>query len=204
MDAPVEPAVLAEVRDLLAPEDASLRAARARAEGVAGLPGPEVGGLLRWAAAVTAARTAVEIGAAGGLSGLWLLQGMDPRGVLTSIEADPHHHGLATAAYAEAGVNERVRSILGDPATVLPRLSDDGYQLCLLQDGHADDPGLLEHALRLLRPGGMLVVRRLAALASGAHADGPATLLAELARDGRLVATVLPLDGGVLLATLAG
>lgn len=174
-------------------EGGAAAAARERA-GVAVAPAPEVCSLLRWAAATLVARTAVEIGSAGGVSGLWLLDGMDERGVLTSIEADDHLHGLATTAYEEAGVGSRVRSILGEPSEVLERLTDDGYVLCVIQHGRALDH--LDEALRLLKPGGVLLVRNLGTDGSGEE------LAATLAEDDRIATAVLTEDGGLLLATL--
>lgn len=201
MDASVDREVLAEVRRLTAAEDDTLAGVRARAEQATRVPTPEVGAFLRWAAASVSARTVVEIGAAGGLTGLWLLRGMEDRGVLTSVEHDPHHHGLATTAYTEAGVTERVRSILGDPSTVLPRLSDDGYQLCLIQGRAVDYPLYLDHALRLVRPGGLIIARDV--LVGGAAAADPLAVFTErLASDERLLTTVLPVDGGLALASL--
>jgi predicted O-methyltransferase YrrM len=203
VDASVDADVLAEVRRLVAAEDDTLAAVRSRAEQGARVPTPEVGAFLRWAAASVAARTVVEIGAAGGLTGLWLLRGMEERGVLTSVEQDPHQHGLATTAYADAGLTERVRSILGDPGAVLPRLSDDGYQLCLIQGKPADYPSYLDHALRLVRPGGLIVARDV--LVGGASAADPLAVFTErLATDERLLTTVLPIDGGLALASLRG
>jgi predicted O-methyltransferase YrrM len=201
VDAAADRDVLAEVRHLTAAEDATFTAVRARAEKSVRLPTPEVGALLRWAATLTGARTIVEIGAAGGMSGLWFLRGMDERGVLTSIEHDPHHQNLATSAYADAGVGERVRSILGDPVAVLPRLSDGGYQVCLIQGQPPHYPTYLEHGLRLLKPGGMLIARDV--LRRGAEgADALARFHEVLADDDRLVTTVLPVDGGIALSTL--
>lgn len=201
MDPSVDDDVLAEVRRMAAPEDETLTAVRARAEQADRLPSPEIGSFLRWAAASVGARTVVEIGAAGGLTGLWLLKGMEDRGVLTSVEHDPHHHGLATSAYAEAGVTERVRSILGDPTAVLPRLSDGGYQLCLIQGRPGDYPVYLDHALRLLAPGGLVVARGVL-VGGSAAADALAGFTERLATDDRLLTSVLPVDGGLALATL--
>ncbi len=67
-------AALDRVRELTAPEDDATTAARERA-GRTVVPSPEIGALLRWVATSTAARSAVEVGSAGGVSGLWL----DPR-----------------------------------------------------------------------------------------------------------------------------
>jgi predicted O-methyltransferase YrrM len=201
VDASAADDVLSEVRHLTAAEDEVQQTVRARAEAVAHVPAPEVGGLLRWAATTVVARNVVEIGAAAGITGLWLLAGMEHRGVLTSVEPDPHHHGLAATAYSDAGAAERVRSILGDPTAVLPRLSDAGYQLCLIQGEPSDYPTYLEHACRLLEPGGILVARGV--LRGGTPAaEALARFHQQLAEDERLVTAVLPLDGGIALATL--
>ena len=188
-----------EIRRLFAPEEGARATARARAVEPVHPPSPEVGSLLRWAASTCGARTAVEVGGAGGVSGLWLIEGLSDGGVLTSIEPDPHAHGLATSAYADAGVSSRVRAILGEPEQVLPRLSDGAYDLMLLQSGPAGYVDALVHTMRLLRPGGLFVARGI--LRPGDHADTLATFLDGLADDGRMTATLLPLDGGLVIAT---
>ena len=191
--------VQAEVRRLFAPEEGARAIARERAADTVRPPSPEVGALLQWVATTCQARAAVEIGGAGGVSGLWLLDGLGEGGVLTSIEADPHAHGLATSAYADAEVGTRVRAILGQPEAVLPRLSDGVYDLMLLQAGPSGYADALDHARRLLRPGGVLVARGV--LRHGDHADSLARFLDDLAADDLLAATVLPLDDGLALAT---
>jgi predicted O-methyltransferase YrrM len=191
--------VLAEVRRLTAAEDGPLLAARDRAGATCQPPTPEVGALLRWAVSTSGARTVVEIGAAGGVSGLWLLGALPAGGVLTSIEPDPQAHGLASQAFAEVSTRSKVRSILGDPATVLPRLSDGAYDLALLQAVPAGYPEDLVHARRLLRPGGMLVARGV--LRHGEHGDALARFVQDLAEDPAFSAVVLPVDDGLALAT---
>lgn len=190
--------VLAEVRRLAAPEDGALAAARERATAAVEPPTPEVGALLRWAARTCTARAVVEVGSVGGVSGLWILPGLAERGVLTSIEPNPHAHGLAEQAFAEAGITEHVRSILGDPETVLPRLSDGAYDLAVFQLVPVPVVAL-DHAHRLLRPGGMLISRGV--LRPGEHADEEARFLATLVEDTRFDSVVLPLDDGVVVAT---
>lgn len=193
----MDPDQLAAVRRLTAAEDAPLAAVRARAEQTTTPPSPEVGALLSLLAGTASVRHAVEIGAAGGVSAAWLMAGMADRGVLTSIEADTHLHGLATAGIAETGVSDRVRSILGDPATVVDRLSDDGYDLVLLQGDPTAHARLLPAVERLLRPGGVLVARRVLAVPTGVGA-----IVESVAVDPWSEATVLPVDDGLLLARL--
>lgn len=196
----MNPEVLAELRRLTADEDGPQRAGRDRAEQLGlTVPAPEVCALLGWVARTLGARTAVEIGSCGGVTGLWLLRGMASRPVLTSIEHDPHAHGMAQQTFDEADTGGRIRSILGDPATVLPRLSDGGYDLVLLQGRGADYPDLLAHARRLLRPAGVLVVRRVAR--PGEASEALARSVQALTEDAAWHTVILPLDDGLALAT---
>jgi len=194
----VDEAVLHEIRRVLAPEPDTTVTARRRAAPL-GPPAPEIGALLRWAARTVAARAVVEVGAVGGVSGAWLLPELPPRGVLTSIEADAHAHALATDAFEAMAAGSSVRSIHGDPLTVLGRLSDAAYDLVVLQSRPAVSPVLLDHARRLLRPGGMLVIRGV--LRGGDEADDVAASLQVLSEDEAFTATLLPIDRGLLLAT---
>ena len=198
MPGDVDPQLLTEVRRLVAAEPELVQTARDRASDLHP-PDPEVGALLAWAARTVDASTVVEVGSAGGVSGWWLASALPERGVLTSIEPDPHAHGLATAALEPSTVQARVRSILGEPATVLPRLSDGAYDLALLQPVPAATPDLLDHARRLLRLGGVLLVR--GALRPGDHAEILARFLQALTDDPQFTSTVLAVDDGLVLAT---
>lgn len=187
------------IRELTATEDEVIVAARRRAAEVVSLPIPEVGALLRWAARTCAARHVVEVGGAGGVTGVWLLAALPERGVLTSIEPDPNAHGLAKETYRDAGAGTRVRSIPGEAATVLPRLADGGYDLIVLQGARGDYPDDLAHARRLLRPGGMLVARGV--LRVDEHGDAVGRFVEQLVEDPSFDAVVLPIDDGIALAT---
>lgn len=191
-------AALERVRELTAAEDEVTVAARERA-GDTTLLSPELGALLRWIGRTNGARTAVEVGSAAGVSGLWLASGLTERGVLTTIDDDPHAHGLATDAFERAGLGSRVRAILGDPGEVLPRLSDASYDLVVLQGPAFAIVDPLEHARRLLRTGGILVA--LGLLTSGAHAEARARFVQALADDPGFAPVILPLDEGIALAT---
>lgn len=158
------------LRQLTEGEDEPLRAARARSE-EADIPAvpPETGALLRFLARVTHAKAVAEIGAGGGYSGLWFLGGMDPKGILTTIEVDSGNLALAQQAYAEAHAASRVRSIHGPALQVLPRLADDAYDIVFIDAVKTEYPEYLEHARRLLRPGGLMLADNV--LWSGRVAD---------------------------------
>src|SRR5450631_709496 len=86
---------------------------------------PGGGAALRFLAALLDARAVVEIGTGCGVSGVWLLRGMHPEGVLTTIDVEGEHQRLAKQTYAEAGIaTNRVRLISGPALDVLPRLTD--------------------------------------------------------------------------------
>ncbi len=139
-------------------EDAVLAAARERAAevGVTAI-GSGGGAVLRFLASVLEARAVVEIGTGTGVSGVWLLRGMRPDGVLTTVDLEAEHQRLAREGFTEAGItNQRVRTIPGAALDVLPRLTDGHYDLVFADGDKTEYGDYLTEALRLLRPGGVV------------------------------------------------
>jgi len=178
---------------------AALERAVTAATSVLNPPSSEVGAFLRWAVAAHQARSIVEVGCAGGVTGLWFLDGLAEQAVVTSIEPDEHVHKLAKTAYRDAGVTAQVRAIHADGSTVLPRLADESYDVVLLQTGAAKLAGELADAVRMLRPGGLLIARGV--LRGGAHAKANAQFVNTLAEHRSMTVAMLPLDDGVVVAT---
>jgi len=198
----------ADLVDSYVAEDDVMADARSAANVLGCVPiSPGVGSALRFLAAAVAARAVVEIGTGTGLSGLWLLRGMRPDGVLTSIDVDPEHQRIARAAFVSSGHGpSRLRLINGMGLEVLPRLTDGGYDLVLVDTSPADHPRYLDEALRLLRPGGVLALHGVlgAGVLDPDAADASTAGLREVTRmvreDERLAPTLLPLGGGLLTA----
>jgi predicted O-methyltransferase YrrM len=198
--------------DAWLPEDASLTAARSRAAEV-GVPcvDPVTGSLLRLLAATSAAKAVVELGTGAGVSALWLLRGMAPDGILTSVDLETEHQRLAKQSLNEAGYGSgRVRLIAGEALNVLPRLSDGAYDLVFCDAARSENLDYLAAALRLLRPGGLVVFA--GALADGRVADPSArdnetVALRELTKavreEDRLTPALLPVGPGLLAAVLS-
>lgn len=130
---------------------------------------PGVGAQVAVIAAASRALNIVEIGTGAGVSGLWLLHGA-PKATLTTIDNEPEHLGAARQAFAEARIPAaRARFITGRASEVLPRMNEASYDIVLVD---ADPEGVIEyveHGLRLVRPGGTVLVPRV--LAGGAVAD---------------------------------
>jgi predicted O-methyltransferase YrrM len=134
---------------------------------------PASGAVLRLLAAATRARGVVEIGTGTGVSGIWMLRGMRPDGVLTSIDVEPDLQAMARQSFAAAGFAAgRARLIPGTAREVLPRLADGTYDLVFV-DGDVSEYGLcVDAAQRLLRDGGVVVVNNaLAGATSGVAAS---------------------------------
>ena len=193
-------------------DDETLVAARGRAAEFGCTPlSAAAGAALRFLAATLQARAVVEIGTGAGVSGLHLLRGMAPDGVLTSIDIEPEYHRAARKAFLEAGFPPgRTRLIMGRALDVLPRLTHGGYDLVFVDSARLEYPSYYEKGVALLRPGGGLAFHNV--LAGGRvnesnRRDPELLALRELARaireDDRLVPAILPVGGGLLVAAVA-
>ncbi|GLY03324.1 O-methyltransferase [Actinoplanes sp. NBRC 101535] len=154
-----------------ATEDPVLQTARALAHEL-GLPcvSPGAGSVLSLLAAAGSAKAVVEIGTGTGVSGIWLLRGMVPGGILTTIDVEREHQRIARRIFQEAGyTSSRTRIISGRALDVLPRLADGAYDMLFVDADTTEFAACTEAALRMLRPGGVLVVN--GALAGGRIGD---------------------------------
>jgi predicted O-methyltransferase YrrM len=190
-------------------EDDVLLTARARAEEVGVAPiGSGGGAALRFLAAVLDARAVVEIGTGTGVSGLWLLRGMRPDGVLTTVDVEAEHQRLARETFTEGGVaSQRVRTISGAALDVLPRLTDGHYDLVFCDGDKAEYAAYLDEALRLLRPGGVVAFDNALwhdRVADPSQRDEDTVSIRDLGRAvaerGDLVPVLLPVGDGLLVA----
>ncbi|MCY7372963.1 MAG: O-methyltransferase [Spirochaetaceae bacterium] len=169
---------------------------------------PGAGAALRLIAAMADARSVVEIGTGAGVGSMWLLRGMRPDGVLTTIDVEPEHHRAARETFSEAGIaGNRVRLISGRALEVLPRLTDSAYDLVFCDGDKTEYAGYLEQALRLLRPGGVVVFDNALwhdRVADPTQRDEETTAIRELGRsvreDERLVSALLVAGDGLLVA----
>ncbi len=190
-------------------EDDVLTHARQRADEVGSVAiTAGAGATLRMLASLLDARSVVEIGTGTGVAGVWLLRGMHPEGVLTSIDTETEHQKLARETFTEEGVApNRARLITGRALEVLPRLTDGAYDLVLVDGDKQDYTDHLVEALRLLRPGGVVVFDNALwsnRVADPAQRDPDTVAIRELGKTVReheeLVSALLPVGDGLLVA----
>ncbi len=170
--------------------------------------GTGAGAVLRFMAAAVQARHVVEVGTGAGTSGLWLLAGMPEDGVLTTIDSSAEHQRAARDAYAAAGyAHQRTRVITGAAAEVLPRMTDGAYDLVVIDADKPGYPTYFEHAVRLLRPGGVLAMDNMLwhdKVADPAARDETTATLRDLGKVIRdhddLTSALLPVSDGLIVA----
>ncbi|GAA3740856.1 O-methyltransferase [Streptomyces tremellae] len=173
---------------------------------------PGTGAALCLLAATVDAKAVAEIGTGTGVSGIHLLRGMRPDGVLTTVDADPECQQFARQAFRAAGfTGNRARFIPGHALDVLPRLADGGYDIVFCDGDRLESLDYLDESLRLLRPGGLVCFE--GAFAGGRTVDSgvqPTEVLRlrELLRAVResdgLVSSLLPVGDGLLCAVRRG
>jgi predicted O-methyltransferase YrrM len=196
------------VNDLFAVEDPVLAAVRRR-HAEQDLPPIHIsavqGRLMHVLLRAAAATTVLELGSLGGYSGIWLARALPATGRLTTVERDPRHAALARRAFAEAGLDERVRVIEGAALDVLPTL-DPGFDAVFLDADKEPLAEYFEWSMRLLRPGGLLLCDN--AFFHGAVADpsdrspaveGVRAFNRLAVSDPRLVAGIVPVRDGVVV-----
>ncbi|WP_432085298.1 O-methyltransferase [Streptomyces sp. bgisy095] len=150
--------------ELLAPDDEALSGALA-ASTAAGLPeiavAPNQGKLLHLLARVQGARSILEIGTLGGYSTIWLARALPADGRLITLEYDPAHADVARSNIARAGLDEVVEVRTGAALDSLPKLAAEGagpFDLVFVDADKVNNPRYVEWALKLSRPGTVIVV----------------------------------------------
>lgn len=195
----------AELTRRFAPEDEALRGALEAAR-AANMPAIQIsplqGKLLQVLAAACGARKILEMGALAGYSAIWLARALPAGGRLISLEVSQQHAEVARASLARAGLADRAEVRLGSATELLPALAAEApFDLIFIDADKPGYPTYLEWALRLSRPGSIIVADN--CIRSGAPLRGDtqdpsqraiAEYDARIAADPRLRSVVLPLD----------
>ena len=192
------------ITGVFAPEDEALRYALTSMR-EAGLPeiqiSPIQGKFLQLLAAASNARSILEIGSLGGYSGIWLARALPPGGRLITLEINPTHAAVVRKSFEKAGVSDRTEVRVGNALDLLPKLESEApFDLVFIDADKAPYPQYLEWALRLSRPGSIIVadncIRR--GIAFQTPGDESVAGIVEfnkrIASDPRLVSLLLPMD----------
>lgn len=192
-----------------------LRRELRQAAGEAGIPAiwiaPEQASLLQILLKLAGAREVVEVGTLAGYSALAMAEALPPGGRVRTIELDPARADFAERWIARADLAATVEVHRGAGATVLAGFADRSADAMFLDADKAGYPAYLRQALRIVRPGGMVLVDN--AFAFGQLLDERPTdpevgavraFNDEMARTAGLHGIILPIGDGLWVAVVEG
>ena len=192
-------------------ESEPVRAAREKAAELGVAPvSPATANLLTLLASSVGASAVAEVGTGAGVSGAALLAGMRPEGILTTIDIEAENQRVAKETFAALGYHhQRTRLIAGRALEVLPRLTDQAYDIVFADSDPSEYPAILAHASRLLRIGGLVIfdgVLTDGRVADAGQRDAETVALRDVVHavrdDDRWHGSVLTVGSGLLVATL--
>ncbi|MGD9697034.1 MAG: O-methyltransferase [Thermoleophilia bacterium] len=171
---------------------------------------PDLGALLAVLVAASGGRAVLEVGTFVGTSAAWMASALAPGGRIDSLEADAERAARASSFLERAGVGDRVRIHVGPAARTLPHLEGGAYDLCYIDADKTGYPLYLEHAIRLVRPGGLIVAdnvfRHGLVAAPAAGHDEPTRAVVGFTRTAvdhpRLRTAVVPVGDGITISAV--
>lgn len=157
----VTPAHFAYLAERTRGDDAFLVELKAAAR-EAGIPpiwiSPEQASLMQILLCVAGAAEVVEVGTLAGYSAIAMARALPPGGRVRTIELSDAHADFAEEWIARSDVPERVEVLRGRGVDVLPTLADGSADACFVDADKSSYAEYLEQSLRILRPGGLVMV----------------------------------------------
>jgi predicted O-methyltransferase YrrM len=133
-----------------------------RAAREAGLPAiwiaPEQASFVQVLLKIAGAKRVVEVGTLGGFSAISMARALPEDGSLVTFEVDPRHADFAREWVARSDVAGRVEVVTAAGLDGLPELPDGSVDAMFIDANKEDYPHYVDHAARLLRPGGLVMV----------------------------------------------
>lgn len=156
----------------------------------------------------TGARRALEVGTFLGYGALAIARGLPDDGRLICCELDESYAARAREHLESAGLAGRAEIRVGPAAETLASIEEDGsFDFAFVDADKPGYPGYFEHCLRLLRPGGLVVLdnvfmggRVLDPPAGDEGAAAVAALNDRVAADGRVEAAMVGVADGITIA----
>lgn len=171
---------------------------------------PEQGQFLALLIKLTGARRVLEVGTFTGYSALCMAAALPDDGKLICCDIPGDYNATARRYWQEAGLSERIELRLAPALQTLAELEREGqggcFDLMFIDADKANYPAYLEHALRLLRTGGLAVFDNTLwsgrVLESNPQSEDTRAIQAlnrALKEDARVDLSLLPLGDGLTL-----
>jgi len=174
---------------------------------------PAYGKLLTLLIRMSGARSALEIGALAGYSGVCIARGLPKDGKLVSLELRPDFAELAQRNLQEAGFGELVEYRVGEALTYLEQMrsSQEKFDFFFIDADKANYGHYLNYAVELSKPGAIIVADNL--LMRGKTLDPSVTKASvqairafnrQVAAHPKLESVMLPAFDGLAIARVRG
>jgi predicted O-methyltransferase YrrM len=184
-----------------------------KAARAAGLPSiaiaPEQASFMQILLRSAGVREVVEVGTLGGYSAISMARALPAGGRVRTVEVRDEHAAFAREWAAKSDVADKVEVHLGPGAEVLPRFAAASADAAFLDADKVNYPVYLAECLRIVRPGGLILVDN--ALAFGRLLDpeddteSVAAIRAfndHMAAHERLQGVIVPLGDGLWVANI--
>jgi len=104
------------------------------------------------------AKDVIEVGTLAGYSAIVMARALPPEGRVRTIEIEPKHAEFARTWIAKSDVAGRVEVHVGGGMEVLPSFETHSADAAFLDADKKSYPKYLEEAVRIVRPGGLILV----------------------------------------------
>lgn len=172
---------------------------------------PEQGQFMAFLVRLMGARKALEVGVFTGYSSLAVALALPPDGRVVACDVSEEYTSVARRYWQEAGVADKIDLHLAPAVETLDTLLANGqagtFDVAFIDADKENYEAYYEHALRLLRPGGLMLLDNM--LRGGKVIDPSAThasveairaMNERLHRDERIHLSLLPIADGLTLA----
>lgn len=200
------------IAGLFSAEDELLASLREEADRT-GLPpisiSADEGRLLQVLLTAIGARRVLEVGTLGGYSAICMARALPPGGSVLTIEIEEKHADFARRYIQRAELTDRIDVRVGRALEVLPALDGERYDAIFLDADKEPLPTYFEWALRLVRPGGLIIADN--ALWGGRVYDGDESdertrgvreFNRRMSTDPRVLGIIVPTHDGVAVAVV--
>ncbi len=195
------------ILDTFVHEDDLLRSLPADAEKL-GIPqihiSPEQGTMLQLLMRMIGAKRVLEVGSLFGYSAIWMARALPTGGKLVTVELEAKHAEATRANAARAGLQDKIDVRQGDGALLLPQLAAEAqFDMAFIDADKAGYVNYIDHALKLVRKGGLIIGDNASAAGEAWKKDGSEfsrhirTFNQRMASEPRLFSLLIPIADGM-------
>jgi caffeoyl-CoA O-methyltransferase len=170
--------------------------------------GPDQGAFMTLLIRLMGARRALELGTFTGYSAICIARGLPADGVLVTCDLNDDWTRIARGYWEEAGVADRIDLRLGPALKTMRELPDDEpFDFAFIDADKGEYPDYYEECLRVLRPGGLIMLDNVFRSGSVLDTDdddprniGTRMVNERVAADERVDIATIPVADGITLA----